>query len=57
LPDGVSVQQHRYSNIEQVCRSIVEPGFVAPITVTAIGRDGVGKSARIEIEAARGRMQ
>jgi len=31
--------------------------MVSPITVTVVAEDGLGKSARIEIEAARRMMQ
>jgi hypothetical protein len=34
-----------------------QTGIVAALIVTVIGSDGRGKSAKIEIEAARGRMQ
>jgi hypothetical protein len=33
------------------------PGFVAPIILTLIGKDGAGRSAKIEIEQARGALQ
>ena len=31
--------------------------MISPVTVTCISRDGSGKSAKIEIEAARATMQ
>jgi hypothetical protein len=54
---SVSVSRHSDCDVEQVCGHNVGPGMVSPISVTIIGSDGTGKSALIEIEAARGRMQ
>jgi hypothetical protein len=54
---SVAVTLHTESDVVEVCDHTVAPGFVAPITVTIIAPDGRAKSAKIAIEAARGRMQ
>ena len=50
---SVSVALHTDVAIEQIRSHIIEPGFVAPLTVTVIAPDGRGRSSRITIETAR----
>jgi hypothetical protein len=46
------------SDFEQVCGKSVGPGIASPITLVVVAENGSGaRSTRIEIEAARGRMQ
>ena len=44
-------------DVELICSHTVGPGMVSPITLAVVAADGRGKSARIEIVAARETMQ
>ena len=55
-----SVTRYGQAGVEQVCSGPAKANrlrVIPPLVVTAISSDGVGKSAKIEIVAARGRMQ
>ena len=54
---SVSVSRHTDSDVELICSHTVGPGMVSPITLAVVAADGRGKSARIEIVAARETMQ
>jgi hypothetical protein len=54
---AVSVALHTDCTTEQVCGCNIAAGFAAPLTVTVIGHDGTGKSAKITVEAAPVTMQ
>jgi hypothetical protein len=53
----VSISRHTDSDVELICSHSVGPGMVSPIAVSILAPDGSGRSARIEIEAARGANQ
>jgi hypothetical protein len=50
---SISVAQYGDGSVEEVCSRTAPGGFVAPLTVTVITSDGRGRSAKIEVEAAR----
>jgi hypothetical protein len=57
---SVVVSRYSLKGIDQVCSGPARAHnmrMIPPIVVTAISGDGIGKSAVIEIEPARGRMQ
>ena len=54
---SISVTRYGDGSIAEVCSHTPPGGFVAPLTVTNIGADGRGRSARIEVEAGRVVMQ
>jgi hypothetical protein len=55
-----SVSVVRYfsaENVEPVCSRIVGSGYASPVVVTVIAANGVGKSAKVEIEQAGRTLQ
>jgi hypothetical protein len=55
-----SVTRYGPHGIEQVCSGPAKANrlkMLPPLTVTCISSDGVGRSAKITVEAARGTMQ
>lgn len=55
-----SVTRYGHAGVEQVCSGPAKANrlkMIPPLIATAISADGVGKSAKIEIVAARATMQ
>jgi hypothetical protein len=55
-----SVTRYGHHDIEQTCSGPARANrskMIPPLIATVISSDGRGRSAKIEIEAARGRMQ
>lgn len=57
---GISADFKDHHGIEQVCSGPAKANrlrMIAPLTVTVISSDGLGRSARITVEAERATMQ
>jgi hypothetical protein len=56
----VSVTRYGRAGVEQICSGPAKANrlkMIPPLTVTAISSDGVGRSAKITVEAERATMQ
>jgi hypothetical protein len=56
----VSVTRYGHEGVEQICSGPAKANrlrVIPPLTVTAISADGLGRSAKITVEAERATMQ
>jgi hypothetical protein len=56
----VSVTRYGHNGVDQICSGPAKANrlkMIPPLVVTVISSDGCGRSAKIEIEAARETMQ
>ena len=54
---SVPVSRHTDSDVREVCSFTRGPGITSPVVVAVVSADGRGASAKIEIVAARERVQ